>query len=284
MNHVRQPENIAVTEWSEFELALARIRKELSTRQATGGLKFDDTLFRGHGNSTWKLAPTLETNHPMERSLVKYYRKASAAKSHIETLSGKRWDKLPAFWEFERRLKDSPAGFLEVMLSHEPEVYEYLVYLRHHGFPSPLLDWTASPYVAAFFAFDDIDARANMVSVHAALRGPTSVGSASEQYHFVGPYMRTDQRHVLQQSQYSWCMGFDTASDGYAFMPHEEAIYDGVGSQGEVFKITIPVGERISALRDLDQMNINAFSLFGSEDSLVRTIARRECEFKDWSL
>jgi len=36
------------------------------------------------------------------------------------------------------------------------------------------------------------------------------------------------------------------------------------------------------ALKKLDLMNINAFSLFGSEDSLVRTVSRRECLFKSW--
>jgi hypothetical protein len=48
-------------------------------------------------------------------------------------------------------------------------------------------------------------------------------------------------------------------------------------------KISIPITERAIALKQLELMNINAFSLFGSEDSLIRTVARRELLFRPWS-
>jgi FRG domain len=29
----------------------------------------------------------------------------------------------------------------------------YMTHLRHNGFPSPLLDWSKSPHIGAYFAF-----------------------------------------------------------------------------------------------------------------------------------
>jgi hypothetical protein len=272
--------------WSEFEGAIQKLGHEREERAKKSSWPLYDPIFRGLGSSKWGLETTLELSYPSARcdetlSLRKYYRKISAARPAIETFGGGRWDKVPTFPEFDELLKTDALGWLDMILIQTPRISEYFVYLRHHGFPSPLLDWTASPYVAAFFAFDSPPKEAEQVCIYGLLRDQTA-GSSDAHLFVIGPNMHSHPRHLLQQCRYSMCVRRDSVNHDYLFQPHQSGLKLALGPQGELFKITIPIKERLTALRQLELMNINAFSLFGSEDSLIRTVARRELLFHDW--
>jgi hypothetical protein len=145
-------------------------------------------------------------------------------------------------------------------------------FLRHYSIGLLHHTW------AALFAFDSIDSNAKQVCVYAYLQSSLWPISARDHFFIVGPYLQTHPRHFLQQSRYSLCVG--VAEDDYVFRPHQSAM---VGrSSSKLIRFQIPATERTTALKNLDLMNINPYSLFGSEDALIRTVSRRECLFKDW--
>jgi hypothetical protein len=165
--------------------------------------------------------------------------------------------------------------------SHGPPTnYEFMIYLRHHGFPSPLLDWSRSPYVAAFFAFAPLPAPGRDAVAVYAFREYLGHGklwaSAGARIIGLGPYAVTHERHYAQQCEYTICKKPDDGD--YFYCNHEEALRDRVIPQDSLTKYVIPVTERGRVLRALDSMNIHAYSLFRDETSLMQTLAYREIE------
>ena len=91
----------------------------------------------------------------------------------------------------------------------------------------------------------------------------------------LGPYAKVHKRHVLQQSQYTICVELD---DDYnpIYANHELVFRKNDVRQDRLWKFNVPSNERSQALKSLNRMNINSYSLFGSEDSLVESIATNE--------
>lgn len=259
--------------WDHFSTRLAQLNatREEARNSHPGVSKF---LFRGHENADWNLATTLERLTESYWSFSEYFQLISRAKSQIETFTDRHWE-----FEDWPKLQDWASNYDNLKMSSFP-AYDYLVYLRHHGFPSPLLDWTRSPYIAAYFAFAKplTDRVAIYVYWEDSGAGKSSSSNRPQLVSF-GPYVKTHSRHFLQQSQYTISAKFK--DDEWAFASHEEVLASGHEHQDHLWKFTLPSSERKQVLKMLDAHNLNAFSLFQNEEALLRTIATREIELRE---
>jgi len=136
--------------WQEFELWL----QELRDRRYRRGF-----YFRGQTDSEWRLKTTLERSGHPTMPIADYYglivrnRKIGPAVSAFSSMQAPAFDK--NVWNELSDYERYKVAILDQTAFPGGEHLEYAAYLRHHGFPSPILDWSESPYVAAFFAFRD---------------------------------------------------------------------------------------------------------------------------------
>jgi len=272
---MRKPDVNAPT-WEEFLARLEEIRQAEGTPLGT-----DRYLFRGLADSTWRLSTTLERAGFSGKNVGDYCSVIMRVKPQVESFTGLKWE-----------IGDLPSKIHEVLGDYDswtlrrfpdPVFYSYMIHLRHHGFPSPLLDWTRSPFVAAYFAFRSREipakGRVSICMFADAPKGYKTTSNIEPHIRRIGPYVTTHRRHFLQQSDYTMCVMFPGKFPGQLqFMEHEEVLGFKDPHQDLLWRFNIPWTERPKVLRLLDEYNLNAFSLFDSEESLMETLSIRELE------
>lgn len=263
---------INLNSWYEFEQELHKLNEHLRDMQGKKGLYTSPILFRGQEDACWELNTTLERYTKQNQyNALDYFNIASRVRPQIETFTGRQWRiELDDFRKWEEKV-----DFLLGPNSFPAQ--EYIIYLRHHGFPSPLLDWTKSPYVASYFAFNKVAENAKRVSVYAYIewtsKGKTQAGN-DPIITSLPENVPSHRRHYVQQSQYTICAKKD--NDEVIYTSHESAFAKTDEGEQPLYKFTLPISERKRVLKTLDYMNINSLALFDTEDSLIETVSLRE--------
>ncbi len=258
--------------WSDF---LAHVQQ---IRRTTGPPHDGDILFRGQADSEWPLATTLERRSSREFTVVEYAALALTYEPKLRSETGKRWETMVGedLYQWPRRINSK--------FDIEMPCYPYMIYLRQHGFASPLLDWTESPFVAAYFAFHEPGPRDGCAAVYAYSETSQDnlklMSLDKAMISLRGPFVETHPRHFTQQAWYTICGKWDSGTTparssprGHVICSHSEVFDRGGDTDQDILtRMIIPRSERRTVLEFMRDVNINHFTLFRTEDALVQTV------------
>jgi len=162
---------------------------------------------------------------------------------------------------------------------------EWWALSQHFGLATPLLDWTLSPFAAAYFAFEELTSDITSHRVIFALDQTAIEQKNHELDH--GKSIERGRPPILELFDSLSEENPRLVSQGGLFtrtpigVPVEQWVaqqFEG-SSKPVLFRIEIPERDRLTCLRALDRMNINHLSLF-PDLSGASQYANRKLEFE----
>ncbi len=147
---------------------------------------------------------------------------------------------------------------------------------QHHSFPTPLLDWTESPYIAAYFAFSELPKEVNKGRVRIFMFDKASWLQdhvATTDMNLAAPYFSIHQllplynaRALPQQSVVTSTNVFDIEG----WLPTRQPPF-----RKYLIKVDLPASDRNVVMADLTSMGITAASLFPGVEGTCRALKER---------
>ena len=210
------------------------------------------TIFRGQSDGTWTLRTTFHRHG--RRDLVRYADDVERLRNVVTGITGR-------FFNTDNAVEHG--SLLHVA--------------QHHGFPTPLLDWTESPYIAAFFAFAELGPEANEGNVRvlafqaaAWLRDQQNVQSvvAPFPYFNVNTFTPIENPRALPQQSVVTATNL-VQPEGYIRQMEAER------RVAYLEAIDLPRSLRNQALDDLAYMGISAASMFPGLDGACQALREK---------
>lgn len=223
-----QPEIIACTHWQDFKSKI--LRRLFPQEPFRRGVYW----FRGQRDSAW----------PLKSSYDRWFEETRAPEGARIKLAK----------ELVAQFHHDTEGISPASATENPN--QIIALAQHYGLPTRLLDWTESPYTAAFFAFSE------------ALEKAPSKGTVAVWILDTRSYVWQERGVTLvkvppgrnarlrnQDGHFTLLESADTCLDDHvAHMSREEP--------WPLYKFTIPAAEARPALSELDIMGINACKVY----------------------